>query len=158
MVNPFWDSVTGPFYYVAIYWCPSDGGASVNGNTIKRPRDRIPKGIRIMVRLTFFGISSDLRRFLCYDPKRQVRSNKYRKGNPKYLSDVSKCKNLLPYSRRHGENPKSNSSKSSGKYTFRSYVASIYERFGPSLFRSPNRSMGWWQCEYFYHVSQRVFS
>ena len=22
--NPFWDSVTGPLYYVAIYWCPSD--------------------------------------------------------------------------------------------------------------------------------------
>ena len=34
-VNPLWDSVTGPFYYVAIYWCPSD----------RRPRDRIPQGI-----------------------------------------------------------------------------------------------------------------
>ena len=51
---PFWDSVTGPFYYVAIYWCPSlcrSGGASVNGNIIKRPRDRIPKGIRVQLRM-----------------------------------------------------------------------------------------------------------
>ena len=46
--NPFLDSVTGPFYYVAIYLPPpppSVGGASVNGNIIKRPRDRIQKGI-----------------------------------------------------------------------------------------------------------------
>ena len=51
--NPFCDSVTGPFYYVAIYWCPSDrdsvGGASVNGNIIKRPRDRITEGITIAI-------------------------------------------------------------------------------------------------------------
>ena len=28
--NPFWDSLMGPFYYAAIYQCPSDGRALVN--------------------------------------------------------------------------------------------------------------------------------
>ena len=52
---PFTDAPdTGPFNYDAIYWCPSVG-ASVNGNTIKRPRVRIPKGIT--ARIAGFRVS-----------------------------------------------------------------------------------------------------
>ena len=46
--NRFGDSVTGRFIMLPFTDAPpTEGGTSVNGNIIKRPRDRITKGITV---------------------------------------------------------------------------------------------------------------